>query len=248
MMRHRRSLFTNRLALRPLYARLLRHATLCLRAEDVLTFLGRKLHGKFAGEILNAWKRRWPGARVKPALKANWIKMYDKHGCVLRVETVIDDPYEFTVRRWAGRRGRRTLGWHPVPEGVAYLPRYATGSATAKPRDLDALAVPDDAGPAHRALDRLLLCDWPGPCVACVRSRAAHDLILFAAVLRGEYTLEGLRHRHLRVHLLGPGAPPIAAGAPLPPASSSNVCSSGGSSPRAPARAAGASRSSVTPR
>jgi glucose-1-phosphate cytidylyltransferase len=49
--------------LRRLYARLLQHATLCLHAEDVLTFLGRKLHGGFAGEILNDWKRRWPGAR-----------------------------------------------------------------------------------------------------------------------------------------------------------------------------------------
>ena len=26
----------------------------------------------------------------------------------------------------AGRRGRRTLGWHPLPKGVVYLPRYAT--------------------------------------------------------------------------------------------------------------------------
>ncbi|TMA71140.1 MAG: hypothetical protein E6J77_26555, partial [Deltaproteobacteria bacterium] len=68
-------LFTSRTALRALYARLLRHATLCLRAEDVLTFLGRKLHGRFAGEILNDWKRRWPGARVKHWMKANWIKM-----------------------------------------------------------------------------------------------------------------------------------------------------------------------------
>ena len=57
-------LFTRRVALRDLSPRLLRHATLCLRAEDVLTFLGRKLHGRFAGEIMNDWKRRWPGARV----------------------------------------------------------------------------------------------------------------------------------------------------------------------------------------
>ena len=66
------------------YARLLRHATLCLRAEDVLTFLGRKLHGGFTGEILNEWKRRWPGARVKHWMKGNWIKMYDKHGSRVR--------------------------------------------------------------------------------------------------------------------------------------------------------------------
>jgi len=47
-------------------------------------------------------------------MKTNWIKMYDKHGCVLRVETVINDPYEFKVRRRAGRRGHRTLGWRVV--------------------------------------------------------------------------------------------------------------------------------------
>jgi hypothetical protein len=33
-----------------LYPRLLRHATLAMSAEDVMTFLGRKLHGSFAGE------------------------------------------------------------------------------------------------------------------------------------------------------------------------------------------------------
>jgi hypothetical protein len=49
--------FKNRPALRDLYPRLLRHATLCLSAEDVLTFLGRKLHGRFTGEVLNEWKR-----------------------------------------------------------------------------------------------------------------------------------------------------------------------------------------------
>jgi hypothetical protein len=60
--------------------------------------------------------------------------MYDKHGCVLRVETVLNDPYEFKVRRRAGRRGQRTLGWHPLPKGVAFLPRYATVSAAANHR------------------------------------------------------------------------------------------------------------------
>jgi len=74
------------------YVRLLRYATLYLRAEDVLTFLGRKLHGGFTGEIPNEWKRRWPGARLKDWTKGNWIKMYDKHGCVLQVENPATAP------------------------------------------------------------------------------------------------------------------------------------------------------------
>src|SRR4029450_3500469 len=130
-------------------------AALCLRADDVLTFLWRKLHGKFAGEILNDWKRRWPGARVKHAMKANWIRMYDKHGCVLRVETVINDPYEFKVRRRLVAVADGLSGG-PLPKGVAYLLRYAAVSATANHRYLDALAGGEGRAPAQRGVDRLV--------------------------------------------------------------------------------------------
>lgn len=201
-------LFTNRLALRDLYPRLLRHATLCFRAEDVLTFLGRKLHGNLTGEILNDWKRRWPGARVKHWMKGNWIKMYDKHGCVLRVETVINDPYEFKVRRRGGRRGRRVLGWYPLPKGVAFLPRYAAVSAAANHRYLDALAVVEDPATAYRALDRLTqpVRDAHDRASRAFNPAAPPDLDLFAAVLRGEHTLHGVRNRDVRTRLFGTSA------------------------------------------
>jgi hypothetical protein len=201
-------LFTSRGALRDLYPRLLRHATLCLHAQDVLTFLGRKLHGGFAGDILTDWKRRWPGARVKHWMKTNWIKMYDTHGCVLRVETVINDPYEFKVRRRAGRRGRRTLGWHPLPKGVAYLPRYVAVSTAANHRYLDALAVVDDPAPAYRALESLVqpVRDRHGRASRAFNPAAPTDLTLFAAVLRGEHLLQGFRNRDLRIRLFGPAA------------------------------------------
>jgi hypothetical protein len=198
-------LFTSRVALRDLYPRLLRHATLCMSAEDVLSFLGRKLHGGFAGEILNDCKRRWPGARVRHWMKANWIKMYDKHGCVLRVETVINDPYEFKVRRRGGRRGRRVLGWYPLPKGVAFLPQYAAVSAAANHRYLDALAVVDDPAPAYRALDCLAqpVRDPHGRASRAFNPAATTDLALFAAVLRGEHLLQGFRNRDVRTRLFG---------------------------------------------
>ncbi len=46
-------------------------------------------------------------------MKDNWLKMYDKFGQILRVETVINDPREFRVRR----RPRETglLKWSGVP-------------------------------------------------------------------------------------------------------------------------------------
>src|SRR5262249_47146418 len=148
------------------------------------------------------------GARVKHAMKANWIKMYDKHGCVLRVETVINDPYEFKVRRRAGRRGRRTLGWHPLPKGVAYLPRYAAVSATANHRYLDALAVVDDPAPAHRALDRLVqpVRDGQGRASRAFNPAALPDLPLSAAAPRADPPPQGSPNRDPRLRLFGPPA------------------------------------------
>ena len=46
-----------------LFPRLLGHSTLCFGAKEVMSFLGRKLHGKFEGEIISdmnagVWRRR----------------------------------------------------------------------------------------------------------------------------------------------------------------------------------------------
>ena len=74
-------LFAGRGALRELYPRLLDHAAVNFSARDILTFLGRKLHGNFQGEVLSdCKKKRLPGARVKHRVKENWLKMYDKFG------------------------------------------------------------------------------------------------------------------------------------------------------------------------
>ena len=82
------------------YPQLLEHALLNLSAEDVLKFLGRKLHPRFEGEVLTDLKKgRHPGARIKHRMKNNWLKMYDKFGQILRIETVINQPREFKVRR-----------------------------------------------------------------------------------------------------------------------------------------------------
>jgi len=76
--------------LQELYPKLLSHSTLCFGAREVMSFLGRKLHGKFEGDIVSdmnagVWRRRLPGARIKHRVKENWLKMYDKSASVLRV-------------------------------------------------------------------------------------------------------------------------------------------------------------------
>jgi hypothetical protein len=189
-------LFEDRAALKDLYSKLLQHATLCFSAEDVMTFLGRKLNGNFHGEVLTQCKRRWQGARIKHRLKGNWIKMYDKYGCVLRIETVINQPYEFRVRRRGRRHGEEVTGWFPMSKGVANSYRYAEVARRANLRYLQALSAVDDPACAYRLLD--------GLCEPIVRRQKRFrglnplrrtEVNLFASVLRGEHFIHGFRNR-----------------------------------------------------
>lgn len=191
-------MFTNPSALKPLYQELLKHATLCFSAEDVLTFLGRKLHGRFEGEVLNHYRKRWPGARVKHRMKENGIKMYNKHGSVLRIETVINHPYEFRVRRRGRRKGQELLGWFPMAKGVANLYRYAEVSRAANSGYLNALSTVEDPAQAQHQLQKLANpISHNGRSYRGFNPAAKKDVDLFAAVLRGEHAIMGFRNRDI---------------------------------------------------
>ena len=198
-------IFTSREALAGLYPRLLDHAALNFSANDILGFLGRRFHPRFEGEVLtDCQKGRHPGARIKHRVKNNWLKMYDKFGWVLRIETVINDPREFRVRRLRTREGRREMVWCPMNKGVINLYRYREVALASNRRYLDALAVVDDPAPAYRQVEELT-----EPVVVSGRSHAGFnpaspgDVGLFRAVLAGENLLHGFRNADIRAALYG---------------------------------------------
>ena len=196
-------LFHSRQALGELYPQFLDHAVLNFSAQDILTFLGRRLHPRFDGEVLTDGKKgRWPGARVKHRVKNNWLKMYDKFGQVLRIETVINNPREFKVRRRVVRQGRSQMAWCPMNKGVANFYHYHAVARAANERYLGALAVVDRPTASVRALDRASKPARLGP----RRHRGLNLLrlqeqMVFRAVLRGEHHVNGFRNRDLQAAL-----------------------------------------------
>ena len=88
-------------------------------------------------------------------MKNNWLKMYDKFGLVLRIETVINNPREFRVRRLRTRDGRQEMVWCPMNKGVCNLYHYREVALAANERYLDALSVVDDPAPAYRQVEEL---------------------------------------------------------------------------------------------
>jgi hypothetical protein len=196
-------LFQDRAALAALYPRLVEHATTCLSAEDVLKFLGRKLHPPFQGEVQTHAGRRVEGTRVKHALKANRLKMYDKVGQVLRVEAVINAPREFRVRRYRQTAaGQKELAWQPLCKGVAWLWRYAEVSRSANGRYLEALAVVGDWHKSREQLDRVTRpAPFGGRRKRALQPLSPADQALFLAVLRGEHRLRGFTNGNLAARL-----------------------------------------------
>ena len=199
-------LFKNRQGLSELYPELLSHGTLCFGAKEVMNFLGRKLRGNFEGDIvsdLSNFAGRIPGCRIKHRVKENWLKMYDKAGLVLRVETVINNPEEFKVRKKVTRKGKKRTEWVAMRKGVAYLFRYREVSLQANSRYLDALALVDDPTKAKRNLDRVTTPkkDAAGRGCSAFNPLARRDAELFQSIMAGEHCLKGFSNRDIRARL-----------------------------------------------
>lgn len=200
-------LFKSRSALAELYPRLLSHSTLCFGAKDVIGFLGKKLHGNFEGEIitdlLDFAHKRIPGVRVKYRAKDNWLKMYDKAAMVLRIETVINNPEWFRVRRNVIRRGEPKTEWVQMRKGVANLFRYRDVSFSANARYLNALSVVEDPTSKVRELDSITRRKRPteGRGAKAFNPLSRDDIQLFRAVMDGEHHIRGFVNRDIREKL-----------------------------------------------
>jgi len=199
-------LFTERSALGQLRPHLYEHAALCFGAEQVMTFLGRRYRETFQGEVRTHWHRREPGASVKHWVKRNALKMYDKDGSVVRIETVINNPKEFFVHRVRHKQdGTQEVGWFPMSKGVGNLYRYAQVGQQANARYLEALAVVGDLGVGQRELDRRCApVEHQGQRRRALQPLGRDDQALFEAALRGEYAVRGFRNGELAERLFGP--------------------------------------------
>jgi len=199
-------------ALATLYPALVRHAMLHFHSPDVMRFLGHKgLHGNFQGELTSRLQRRPEGVRIKHWVAGNSIKMYDKVGRVLRIETTIAKTTAFKVRRPRARSRRRVLAWQPLRKGIADLHRRAQVSQRANDNYLEALATVDDSTPLHQLLDRVARpVTSHSRRVRALRIGDPTDLALLTAITRGEFATAGFRNRDLRP-ILHPSKRPLSA-------------------------------------
>lgn len=194
-------LFRRRADLEPLYDTLVRTAIHAVKARDVTSFLGRRLTERFEGEIGTNFHTRVEGTRVKHKLDQASIKMYDKQGIVLRIETTANDVSFFKHRRRVEHRdGSRSMKIAPVRKTIYSLPVLRDLMGAANRRYLEFLSDLDD--PTVGFKDLLKIAER----VRDPRDRSHRgfnlfqddDLTLFEAIVAGEFRISGFRNRQLR--------------------------------------------------
>jgi hypothetical protein len=80
-------LFASRKELASLYEHISRTAAVAVKAQNIATFLGRKLNGNYRDEVGNYFSTRIEGTRIRHCMGPTSIKAYDKLGIALRLET-----------------------------------------------------------------------------------------------------------------------------------------------------------------
>ena len=183
-------------------------ATLDFSCENVMRFLGRKLHGNFTGEVTTRARKRPEGWCVRHSMAGNSIKMYDKYS-VLRIETTLNNSHEFKILKRIGNEWR----WVPMGKGVANIWRYYEVATQADWRYLNALANVDLKGEAIQELDDLCRSHTKkGKRYAKFNPVTKNDCELFAAVMAGEHIINGFRNHDLIARLYdSPPASPTEA-------------------------------------
>jgi DNA-binding transcriptional ArsR family regulator len=148
--------FRSTTTLAPLYDQLVRQSVLSVKAEQVASFLGRHITPRLAQEIGSQFSTRIEGTCVKHRFGKSTIKMYDKCGIVLRIETTANDVSFFKHhRKVEHREGPPTRELASVKKSIYSLIDLREILLGCNRRYLAHLSALDDFSAGVRALDRL---------------------------------------------------------------------------------------------
>jgi hypothetical protein len=191
--------FRSQAVLQPLYEQLSRQAILTVKAEHVATFLGHKITPQLAQEIGSQFATRIEGTCVKHRFGKSSIKIYDKLGLVLRIETTTNDVSAFKHYRVVEhRQGPATRALAPVKKTIYSLNDLRDILRGCNRRYLEYLSSLDDFSAGIRALDRLT---QPrainGRNVSGLNFFSRVEQTLLAALQRPGFNIAGLRRADL---------------------------------------------------
>jgi hypothetical protein len=190
--------------LRPLYEEISRQAVLAVRIDEMARFWDKRLSAE--AKASSRFFTRVEGTCIRHHLGRQSLKMYDRGGRILRIEATSNDITFFHHhRKVVHRDGSSEYKVAALKKSIYSLTDLAELMAAACRRYLDFVGTLEDRSaqrhdldhisrPAHDERDR----SWRG-----FNFFLTEDLTVLLALLRGEFTLNGLSGRRLRAQLIG---------------------------------------------
>jgi hypothetical protein len=195
--------FRQQADLQAIYENLARTAIHTVKPDNIATFLGRKLSTQFEGEMGNRFNIRIEGTRIKHTMRPVSIKLYDKFGLILRIETTVKDLTFFKhYREVEHRDGSRETKWASMQKTIYSLPALRELLEAANRRYLEFLSAIEDPRTGRNKLDKLSQpVEQEGRRYSGFNLFDTDDENLLCSIVRGEFNISGLQNNTLRRHL-----------------------------------------------
>jgi len=192
--------FRRQAELGAIYGNLTRTAIHTVKPDNIATFLGRKLSTQYEGEVGNRFNIRIEGTRIKHTMGPVSLKLYDKFGLILRIETTVNDLTFFKhYREVEHRDGAKETKWASMQKTIYSLPALREILEAANRRYLEFLSAIEDPRNGRDKLDKLSQTvqnegrSYPG-----FNLFDSDDEALFSAIARGEFNISGMQNKALR--------------------------------------------------
>jgi hypothetical protein len=201
-------IFTSADALKPLYDHIVRTAIHSVEIDNIATFFGRTFDGRCKKEIVTDFNNRVKGTRIKHSTRDAAIKMYDKHGRVLRIEATANKVSSLRHHRMVEHRdGTKEMKIASVRRTIYSLNDVAGLLSAANSRYLDFISSLDDPSEGYRHLEKVVEpVHVDERCYRGFNLFEKNDLELCLAIVRGEFNISGMRNRDLRFQIKKSGA------------------------------------------
>ena len=189
--------------LKAVYDQLTRTAIHVVKPENVATFLGKKLHSNYQNEMGNNFNTRIEGTRIKHTMGQVAIKMYDKLGLVLRIETTANNVSFFKhYRQVEHRDGTRSLKLAAMKKSIYSLSPLTKLLCAANGRYLEFISDIDDPSLGIKILNKIskTIIENNRPYKG-FNMFDDDDQKLFETIVSGEFNISGFQNKNLRQKL-----------------------------------------------
>lgn len=195
--------FKDKHRMKHLYDELILRCIHLVKPGNIATFFNRSLAAHYEQEVTTHYNKMIHGTRVKHAIGANSVKMYDKAPGVLRIETTVNNIKAFRIYRMVKTR-QRTITWKKaeMKKSIYSIHPLRKECTAVNSRYLDFLASFDDTSAGRMNLEQLSnpLKD-NGRSVKGINFFDKQEQDVLIAVHCGSNALNGIRNKTLRENL-----------------------------------------------